>query len=810
MPSRLTRFLLAALGLALACVALKPSLLTEASAAPVTAQTADVPKDDGHWLRFQNQATGLCAGFPGGRVRHQPYGVGDNRYVLHAGKDIATNARDFGCTGSNPLVLGPRGALSYVTFDPRPYSEVVWVEPRATKLALFDHHPCVLLDGGSIICAQSWDGRGSSQQQLADDMREHGPIARVLPEASCALTVAGDLVCGRVGTRGAVKIWSGVRQASVFAGGALGGCVVKLDGTVECIGENRFGERGTKARVDRETPTKVEGLRDIVEVSSSGSHACARDREGRVFCWGRAASREVGSRGYDDADKLPKCEIDRKATAVRQSEYEQLEKRCAGQEVIHDPRRDDPCRRWVHQFERSGGVQPVYKTDGICEVSDTPVRFNPRPTRVGEVSGAVAIAVRHGMSCALTRTSRLVCWGFGLDEPRVQQLPLSAESAAAAEALPVFDAKAPHLSVSAHSGVCFRDSSETVVRVPFSREGRMQAAIVDKEKAEDSICFPYMTCRLGADRKVSCQTPTGSPTAGDGIPVESDARVRLRTLFRNPCLLRDDGVLRCGRGFGSQDQMNRIANALSAAGPIQRPLAGAPCALFTDHTVRCLVKAITQPPVTVLSGVAAASADGLFLGSIPNLCAAMKDGTVQCLGGNEQGQRGTTEPTTPDAPNTVAGLTNIVEVAVSPTHACALDREGRVHCWGAASKGQTGRTAYDAARVGTLCPLDKEAMAAERRRMERESPECRERPPASNCTPVVYSSTKNCDAPSDGLVPRKLERPMQVPGIDRALAIDVSDGVSCALLAGGSVGCWGNRNSDVTFRHSGEGARTNP
>ncbi|NIX25128.1 MAG: hypothetical protein GWN07_37155, partial [Actinobacteria bacterium] len=66
------------------------------------------------------------------------------------------------------------------------------------------------------------------------------------------------------------------------------------------MGDNRLGELGIPIGRERWHPRIVEGLGDMVELSGAGGTFCARDREGRVACWGEHAGIAEGDDGPRD------------------------------------------------------------------------------------------------------------------------------------------------------------------------------------------------------------------------------------------------------------------------------------------------------------------------------------------------------------------------------------------------------------------------------------------------------------------------------------------------------------------------------
>src|SRR4030095_2042845 len=124
-------------------------------------------------------------------------------------------------------------------------------------------------------------------------------------------------------------------------------------------------------------------------------------------------------------------------------------------------------------------------------------------------------------------------------------------------------------------------------------------------------------------------------------------------------------------------------------------------------------------------------------------CQVNEDGTVRCWGGNVSGQLGngitTTDPTR--VPVLVSGLTTAVAVAAGASHTCALLAGATVRCWGSTPDGQIG----DGTSVNRLTPA----------------------------TVITSANTP----------------------LTNAVAIAAGSNHTCALLAGGTVACWGGNDA---------------
>src|SRR3989475_466798 len=153
------------------------------------------------------------------------------------------------------------------------------------------------------------------------------------------------------------------------------------------------------------------------------------------------------------------------------------------------------------------------------------------------------------------------------------------------------------------------------------------------------------------------------------------------------------------------------------------------------------------------------TATGVVTGDA-HACALLGDGTVQCWGVGDSGQRGdgtfnniSTVPVAVVGMGGAGHLTNAVAVAARGYHSCALLGDGTVRCWGRNVDGQLGD--------GTTAPL--------------------------NCSPGSCGSSA----------------PVQVVGITSAVAVIAGGYHTCALLADGTAWCWG-RSDDGQL---GNGAR---
>ncbi len=281
----------------------------------------------------------------------------------------------------------------------------------------------------------------------------------------------------------------------------------------------------------------------------------------------------------------------------------------------------------------------------------------------------------------------------------------------------------------------------------------------------------WSTCALLSNGTVKCWGLDMYGELGDGTDTNSFTPVAVQGLtdavylgaqdgYTN-CAVVADGTARCwgsglygalGNGGGSDSQAIKIVSNL---GSISNICSGenAACATRTDGTAWCWGEGAlaysdpTTPDPTVpvqvpgLTGVVSTVTAGAT-------CALLANGTVGCFGPNGVGQVGNGSIDTQASgqvfpPVSVVGLDQVTSVAVGGGDACALRFDGTVRCWGAGHKGQLGNGTGDGGGP--------------------------------------YSAV-----------------PVTVTGITNATAIAVGSYYACALLADGTVACWGD-NEDGTL-----------
>jgi alpha-tubulin suppressor-like RCC1 family protein len=87
----------------------------------------------------------------------------------------------------------------------------------------------------------------------------------------------------------------GLNRVMALTAGAMHTCVLLEAGTVQCWGENSFGQLGNGMTTAHATPVEVSRLRGVTALAAGANHTCALLATGTVQCWGENSFGQLGS-----------------------------------------------------------------------------------------------------------------------------------------------------------------------------------------------------------------------------------------------------------------------------------------------------------------------------------------------------------------------------------------------------------------------------------------------------------------------------------------------------------------------------------
>ena len=240
---------------------------------------------------------------------------------------------------------------------------------------------CALRRDGAVFC---WGRSGFSPlPTLVEGVSRVREIAAATT-STCARR-ADDVLC-----------WSvfNVAMPPIPLTGVIGidagygyNCVLKMDVTVWCWGNNDRGQLGDGSTTTRSSPAQVTNLTEVIGIGLGPFHACARKRDGSVWCWGDNTSGQIG----DGVTSEPRL------TPVRSSVSDVAELSLGD---------DYSCARFVNGTVRCWGANANGQLgDGSTTARLSPVQVINLPPSV------VSISAGGLHTCARMADGTLRCWG---------------------------------------------------------------------------------------------------------------------------------------------------------------------------------------------------------------------------------------------------------------------------------------------------------------------------------------------------------------------------------------------------------------
>ena len=301
----------------------------------------------------------------------------------------------------------------------------------------------------------------------------------------------------------------------------------------------------------------------------------------------------------------------------------------------------------------------------------------------------------------------------------------------------------------------------------------------------------YWTCALLSDATVRCWGRNNYGQLGDGTTTQRTAPVQVH-------------------GVGNVGNLTGVASISTGGDHTCAVISGgsADCwgrnnygqlgdGTTTQRTAPVQVHGIGN--VGYLAGVASISS------GLSHTCAAASDGTATCWGRNNYGQLGDGTTTQRTSPRQVHGIGNVGNLAGVATisagmyHTCSVGTDGTAACWGYNNQGQLG----DGTLTRRTAPVQVGGIATATQIATGMYHTCAR---LSNGTAWCWGYNAEGQL-GDGTLIRRTT-PVQVSGITTVTQVSAGGGTgsgthehSAALLADGSIDCWG----DNTYGQLGNG-----
>jgi alpha-tubulin suppressor-like RCC1 family protein len=181
----------------------------------------------------------------------------------------------------------------------------------------------------------------------------------------------------------------GLTGVRAMDGGTSHTCVLFIDGTVKCWGENDQGQLGDGTFTYSATPVAVSGVTDAISLSAGNRHTCVVLSGGAAKCWGRNAVGQLGN-GFTLNSPTPATVTGlTDAVTIHASDLAT----CALQEA---------------------GTIKCWGSNGFRQLGNgSPPEVNAlTPVTVTGISDASTLAVGSDVNCAIVTGGALKCWGY--------------------------------------------------------------------------------------------------------------------------------------------------------------------------------------------------------------------------------------------------------------------------------------------------------------------------------------------------------------------------------------------------------------
>lgn len=177
------------------------------------------------------------------------------------------------CWGENANLQAGNGDTTNPVIELNP---IKTMKAKQTVLG-HDRHACALTDDNKIKC---WGRDGGSRYNL-------GTGANITANFDHPVFAASN------------------HKYKKITKGSTHGCGIRLNGLVDCWGQNGFGQLGMGDTATRKVPTLNPYLSDIIDISAGLHHTCAVKSDGTAWCWGDNEGGYLGTGNTSEYETTP-------------------------------------------------------------------------------------------------------------------------------------------------------------------------------------------------------------------------------------------------------------------------------------------------------------------------------------------------------------------------------------------------------------------------------------------------------------------------------------------------------------------------
>ena len=236
-------------------------------------------------------------------------------------------------------------------------------------------------------------------------------------EHTCAVLSGGTVQCwgnnsyGQLGdgttTDSNVPVSvTGLTGVTAIAAGGSHTCALLSAAMVQCWGWNPGGQLGNGTTTDSNVPVSVTGITGVTAIAAGGTHTCALLSGGTVQCWGDNTYGQLGNENVQSGKETnTNSNVPVSVTGLIgvTAITAGLDHTCAllSAGTVH-------CWGWNADGELGNGTNAGPQTCGAFACSTVPVS-------VGGLTGVTAISAGYNLTCAVLSGGTAQCWGTNTD-----------------------------------------------------------------------------------------------------------------------------------------------------------------------------------------------------------------------------------------------------------------------------------------------------------------------------------------------------------------------------------------------------------
>jgi alpha-tubulin suppressor-like RCC1 family protein len=452
-----------------------------------------------------------------------------------------------------------------------------------------------------------------------------------------------------------------MHRLSLVTAGAVLVVFTVLDVVVGASDWRPLGEMGTKMPRSR------------IAVSLDGRHSCAVLGDGSVRCWGANAAGQLGNGAVSSGATSTPVAVTGVTIAIAVA---------AG--------RDHSCALLV-----TGRVQ-CWGANDRGQLGDGTTTASLAPVTVSNLTDAVSMSGGSRHTCVRTATGRVRCWGangggqLGDGTRTDRTTPVDAD--------PLLDAR----MVSAGADhTCAVRANGTVVCWGANINGQLGLGDTSVRTRPSDVNGVSHVKHINAGRSVTCATVASGEVFCWGANGLGQFGNRTTTPSQTPTPAATSFSRKFSVSVGGEHACGLTISILVAANPANT---GPLLECWGQNATGQLGLGTTGTPATAPQGVTSLGALMEFAAGSTHSCALMEDERVKCWGRNDAGQLGTGSTADSSLPVLSLGLAGSVTargVAAGLNHSCAWRADGNGACWGRNASGQLG----DGTLIRRLVPV---------------------------------------------------------------------------------------------------------